>query len=178
MFDSSSLWFYIIDALNLDFNWREVLVPKISRAAGVDLVADGTMQKAVMLLPFVPRIWLKMGEKGVVTLGLVKDLEARRKEVEAVEGAVQAIHEIRDERLTKFGIRGLQAVYYPPAEKLADGEVVSVNGAGDTFLGVLVAGLVKGRGVPESVMRAQRAAVRTLKSKESVGNVEEVWKEE
>ena len=46
--------------------------------------------------------------------------------------------------------------------------MVSVNGVGDTFLGALVAGLAMGGRVENLVDVAQRAAVLTLKSRESV----------
>jgi pseudouridine-5'-phosphate glycosidase/pseudouridine kinase len=56
---------------------------------------------------------------------------------------------------------------FPPVEIVDD--VVSVNGVGDTFLGVLVAGLAKGLELNEGLINvAQRGAVMTLRSKESV----------
>ncbi len=55
---------------------------------------------------------------------------------------------------------------FPGVEAVAD--VVSVNGVGDTFLGVLVAGLSRGGKIEELVDVAQRAAVMTLRSSEAV----------
>ena len=58
---------------------------------------------------------------------------------------------------------------FPAAEKVDGGDVVSVNGVGDTFLGVLVAGLAKGCELGEQLIEfAQKGAVMTLKSAESV----------
>lgn len=58
---------------------------------------------------------------------------------------------------------------FPAAETVHAEEIVSVNGVGDTFLGVLVAGLAKGLDYDESLIRiAQKAAVLTLKSSEAV----------
>ena len=57
--------------------------------------------------------------------------------------------------------------HFPAVEVVED--VVSVNGVGDTFLGVLVAGLAKGLTLDERLIEtAQRGAVMTLRSKESV----------
>lgn len=60
---------------------------------------------------------------------------------------------------------------FPPAELVKQADVASVNGVGDTLLGVLVAGLAS-RGsashVEDMLMVAQEAAVRTLKSAEAV----------
>ena len=55
---------------------------------------------------------------------------------------------------------------FPAVERVAD--VVSVNGIGDTFMGVLVAGLAMGGEVERLIDVAQRAAVLTLRSKEGV----------
>jgi len=50
-----------------------------------------------------------------------------------------------------------------PAEPLGPEGIVSVNGAGDTFLGSLVAQLAQGKEVGEEVVEvAQKAAVETL----------------
>lgn len=57
---------------------------------------------------------------------------------------------------------------FPAAEVVQEEQIVSVNGVGDTFLGVVVAGLAKGRRVEELIDGAQRAAVLTLKSGEAV----------
>lgn len=59
---------------------------------------------------------------------------------------------------------------FPPVEFVPSDEIVSVNGVGDTFLGVLMAGLAKEK--PKSIVDlvdiAQRGSVMTLKSKEAV----------
>ena len=55
---------------------------------------------------------------------------------------------------------------FPPVEHVED--IVSVNGVGDTFLGVMVSGLAQGGRVDKLVDVAQRGAVYTLKCAESV----------
>jgi pseudouridylate synthase / pseudouridine kinase len=66
-------------------------------------------------------------------------------------------------------VGGLYIRLFPAAETVSKEEVVSVNGVGDTFLGVLVAGLAKGLDLDENLISvAQKAAVMTLKSKEAV----------
>lgn len=63
---------------------------------------------------------------------------------------------------------------FPAIEAVGEEEVVSVNGVGDTFVGTLVAGLAKAKRnskesrVEDFIDIAQRAAVLTLKSRESV----------
>jgi len=54
-------------------------------------------------------------------------------------------------------------------EVVKEEEVVSVNGVGDTFLGVLVAGLAQEVPLGEDLINiAQRASGLTLRSKEAV----------
>jgi len=72
--------------------------------------------------------------------------------------------------------------YFPPVEQVPEGEVVSVNGVGDTFLGVILARVTElelaeqkaelsEQGVLEGVIwLGQRGAVETLRSAEAVGN--------
>ena len=56
----------------------------------------------------------------------------------------------------------------PPAVKVVNNPV-NVNGVGDTFLGVLIAGLTKGLKLDEVLIDiAQEGAVMTLMSKEAV----------
>ena len=59
--------------------------------------------------------------------------------------------------------------HFPPAEIVPQEEIVSVNGIGDTMLGVLMAGLVKEEArLEELIPVAQQGAVRTLKSMAAV----------
>ena len=63
---------------------------------------------------------------------------------------------------------------FPPAEVVGQNDIVSVNGVGDTMLGVVMAGMIAAINanqqvkLEEIVPLAQRAAVLTLKSRESV----------
>jgi pseudouridine-5'-phosphate glycosidase/pseudouridine kinase len=63
---------------------------------------------------------------------------------------------------------------FPPETVLANQDVVSVNGAGDTLLGVVVAGLAikseisRAKRLEDIIPVAQEASLRTLQSPESV----------
>ena len=67
-------------------------------------------------------------------------------------------------------VGGVYLRHFPPAEVVSQQDIVSVNGVGDTFLGVLLAGLCKSKdmNVEHWVDIAQRGSVLTLKSSESV----------
>lgn len=59
---------------------------------------------------------------------------------------------------------------FKPTEQVPEENIVSVNGVGDTFLGVLIAGLAKEMPKPIEFLLdiAQKGSVMTLKSKEAV----------
>lgn len=66
-------------------------------------------------------------------------------------------------------VGGVYLRHFPAAETVSSEDIISVNGAGDTFLGVLIAGLAKGLQLDENlILIAQKASIMTLKSKESV----------
>lgn len=66
-------------------------------------------------------------------------------------------------------VGGIYLRCFPVAETVSKEDVISVNGVGDTFLGVIVAGLAKGLQLDENLIHvAQKASVMTLKSKEAV----------
>ena len=69
-----------------------------------------------------------------------------------------------------LGVGGIYMRLFPPPETLKSEDIVSTNGIGDTFLGVLMAALTKRDGVriEDAVEIAQRASALTLMSKESV----------
>jgi pseudouridine-5'-phosphate glycosidase/pseudouridine kinase len=68
-----------------------------------------------------------------------------------------------------FGAVGGLLIRHFPAEVVAKQDIVSVNGVGDTFLGVLLAGVSRGQGIGDEVIgRAQKAAALTLGSRDSV----------
>jgi pseudouridylate synthase / pseudouridine kinase len=60
--------------------------------------------------------------------------------------------------------------HFPAVSRVPIDDIVSVNGVGDTFLGVLVAGLAQGLEILDErlIELAQRAAILTLKCSEAV----------
>ncbi|KXT00881.1 hypothetical protein AC578_977 [Pseudocercospora eumusae] len=154
LFDRSD-WWDVINSLGIPHSGART---QMSQAASPKLVDEGIPQMSIQLLPFFPCILTKLGSQGVL---LTQILPAGDERLSTSQ-----------EFILSRGASGVGGVYmrlFPAVKEEVD--VVSVNGVGDTFLGTLVAGLVKrGRGarVEEMVDLAQRAAVLTLKSRESV----------
>jgi pseudouridine-5'-phosphate glycosidase/pseudouridine kinase len=111
------------------------------------------LQKAVQLAPYITTQFIKLGEDGVVAVAYAGETGVLG------DGAVEW-----------KGVAGARIAvrWFPPAERMPEEEVLGVNGAGDTFLGVLVAGLSRGATVERAVGMAQRAACLTLRSPEAV----------
>ncbi|KAI5840930.1 Indigoidine synthase A like protein-domain-containing protein [Tricharina praecox] len=156
LYATSLPWWPTIDALTIDSGFRD-RVDQLAARTGVDLSESGIVQKAVSLLPYIPRLFVKLGEQGVIVVRLLEVGEKPRRSRESVVVEAREGEEV-----------GGVEVRYFAAEKLGVDGVQSVNGAGDTFLGVLVAAMVRGLPLEEAVGEAQKAAVLTLGVKEAV----------
>lgn len=160
LFASQDYW-EIVNAINLPQGSGSQLLALASSPA---LVRDGVPQQAVQLLPFIPTILTTLGAEGVLVAMLLKAGDARLTSKEAAPWilARSGVAEGEGE------VGGVYMRLFRPEEVLGEGEVVSVNGVGDTFTGVVVSGLARGMAVEEVVPVAQRAAGWSLKSERAV----------
>lgn len=159
LFDTHLPWWIIIDSLLIESTFRDSL-EQLSRSSGTDLISTGILQKAINLSPYIPNLYVKLGANGCLLVRLCAPGDGLLRERTGRGKVVRKAREGEE-------VGGIYIRYFP-AEEVEEGGVVSVNGAGDTFLGVLVAGLGRGEEVEEAVGRAQRAAVLTLGCREAV----------
>lgn len=158
LFDSPS-WWSIIDAMKLSpAGSRERLVAVTSAA----LVDEGIPQQSIQLLPFIPCLITKLGEAGALLTQLLPSGDPRLTDPAYAPYILARASPSAD---VPFG--GVYMRLFPPATTLVSDDIVSVNGAGDTLLGVMVAGLAKqnstGR-IEDILPVAQEASRRTLTS--------------
>ena len=160
LFDQAD-WWRIIDSMGMSSSGSRDKLVSMTTAALVD---HGVPQQAIQLLPFLPTILTKLGDQGVLMTQLLRPQDPR---LTAAASAPYILSRSMDDS-TMIG--GVYMRLFPPAETIPDEQVVSVNGVGDTFLGVIVAGLAKDepKDLTHLVEIAQKASVMTLKSKESV----------
>lgn len=149
-------WWGVIDAFGMQ-GARDRFV-KLTSAAMADA---GIPQQAVQLLPYIPTVVTKLGGRGALLTAILGPDDPRLRDA-ASEPFILA---------RSFGdhhpdVGGVYMRLYPSVEEVEG--VESVNGVGDTFLGVLVAGLAQGGRVENLIDVAQRGAVLTLRSRESV----------
>lgn len=149
-------WFEVVDAFGMHGGARERFV----RLTSAEMTDAGIPVQSVQLLPYIPTIITKMGDKGALLTTILKSEDPRLSDPE---------HERYILTRAAPGHPHVGGVYmrlYPAIERV--GTPISVNGMGDTFLGTLVAGLALGGRTEDLVDVAQDAAVMTLKSHLSV----------
>ena len=183
-FHMNPAWFEAIDRFNIrgsevDYGQAfERLMGRTSR----HMKASRIPQKLLHLLPYIPSIVVKLGARGCILAEIMAPDDPRLNGSDLAHPDAVLTRAVPGADGHRVG--GLYMRYCPSEELVAD--VVSVNGVGDTFLGVLAAGLAKGQTLHELMGLAQRAAVMTLRSKEAVSprlgelsaDVRYLWQEE
>ncbi|KAL8635424.1 MAG: hypothetical protein Q9228_007082 [Teloschistes exilis] len=154
-------WWQIVDAMGLSSSGsRDRLVSIV----GAELVDEGVPQQSIQLLPFIPTILTKLGRQGV----LITQMLTRGDDRLTAPDHSKYILSRADTTDEIFG--GIYMRLLAPAEKVSASDVVSVNGAGDAFLGIVIAGLAKDKtkSLVDLVHTAQQGSRMTLKSTEAV----------
>ncbi|KFA71713.1 hypothetical protein S40288_08997 [Stachybotrys chartarum IBT 40288] len=151
----SAEWFEVIDAFKMR-GARDRFV----RLTSADLTDAGVPVQTIQLLPYIPTIVTKLGAQGALLTTILKPDDPRLRDRDTEEFI-----------LTRSvpghpTVGGILMRLYPPAERVEN--IVSVNGIGDTFLGVLVSGLAQGGRVDHLIDVAQTGARLSLKCHEAV----------
>ena len=154
----SPAWWPVIDALGIPSSGAR---DRFVRLTNAKLTDEGIPIQTVQLLPFIPTILTKLGEAGVLHTELLGPDDPRLRDPASAPFILSRTN------IEDSNVGGVYMRLYTAAEVVED--VVSVNGAGDTFVGVLVAGLASGMPLDENLIGiAQQGAVKTLRSNESV----------
>lgn len=148
-------WFDVIDAFRMT-GARDRFV----RLTSPQLTDAGVPVQCVNLLPYIPTLITKLGPDGVLLTEILGRDDPRLRDRDAQEFILARASP------THPTIGGIYMRLFPPAEKVDN--IVSVNGVGDTFLGVLISGLAQGGSVEKLIDVAQKGAVLTLKSAQAV----------
>ncbi|KAJ5101523.1 hypothetical protein NUU61_003745, partial [Penicillium alfredii] len=156
LFESAD-WWRLVDAMCLPASGsRDRLVALTSTA----LVDEGIPQQTIQLLPFIPYIITKLGAAGALLTQLLPPGDPRLTDPEFAPYILARASLSAD---APFG--GVYMRLFPPAAVLDAHDIVSVNGAGDTLLGVVVAGLAKespASRIEDILPVAQEASRKTL----------------
>ncbi|KAB8303253.1 hypothetical protein EYC80_004696 [Monilinia laxa] len=155
-------WWKTIDALGIPSTGaRDRFIQITSR----ELANQGIPVKAIQLLPYIPTILTKLGSQGVLLTSILTPTDPRLRDPDHAPYILSRCTNGSEE------VGGVYMRLFPAVEEVEEEDVVSVNGVGDTFLGVLVAGLARGCELGDALIQiAQEGAVMTLKSSESVSS--------
>ncbi|PHH60080.1 hypothetical protein CDD81_2124 [Ophiocordyceps australis] len=149
----SDAWFGIIDSLGIR-GARD----KFVRLTSADITDAGIPVQSVQLLPYIPTLVTKLGAKGVLVTALLEPGHALLRDSDAKRFILA--------RARNGAVGGVYMRLFPALE--LKGEAVSVNGAGDSLLGVLISGLAQGHSVERMIDIAQKGAVLSLMCREPV----------
>ncbi|KAI7767781.1 hypothetical protein ACKAV7_001057 [Fusarium commune] len=148
-------WFDIIDAFGMR-GARDRFVKMTS----AELTDAGVPVQSVQLLPYIPTIVTKLGPQGVLLTTILGKDDPRLKDPDSEE------YILARSMSDHPSVGGLYMRLFSAAERVQN--IVSVNGVGDTFFGVLISGLAQGGKVENLIDVAQAGSCLTLKSPESV----------
>lgn len=158
-FFESQEWWEVIDALGIPGSGARDRFVSITNH---EITDEGIPLQSIQLLPYIPKILTKLGAEGVLLTELLLPGDPRLTDRDSAPYILSRNNNGTNE------VGGVYMRLFPPVEVVQEG-IVSVNGVGDTFLGVIVAGLAQGCKLDEKLIDvAQRGAVLTLISKESV----------
>lgn len=174
LFDARE-WWAVIDSFGMSSSGSRDRFVSITSSA---LVEKGIPQQCVQLLPFIPCILTKLGRHGVLLTQMLQPGDPRLTSPDYAAHILARCHVHSTSSGNRSLIGGVYMRLFPPERTLKDSDVVSVNGAGDTLLGVVIAGLVKaseslaspglGLNIEEVISIAQQASLKTLQSAQSV----------
>lgn len=150
-------WWDIIDAFGMK-GARDRFV-KLTSASMTDV---GVPQQVIQLLPYIPTIITKLGSNGALLTKILRKDDPHLFDLASEKFILSRCLNNHPE------VGGVYMRLFPAVEQVED--VVSVNGVGDTFLGVLIAGLAQGAKVENLVDIAQKGATLTLRSSQSVSD--------
>ena len=156
-FDSEH-WWKAIDSFGLSSSGSQ---DKFVSIASSDLVQQGIPQQTIQLLPYFPSIVTKLGAKGSLLTQILRPRDPRLRDPDFAQFIVAR-------NMDSDIVGGVYMRLFAPSAAVPDDQVVSVNGIGDTMLGVIVAGLARGHSLDSILPLAQEAAVMSLKSNEAV----------
>lgn len=149
-------WWGVIDAMGIpsSSSTRERLISLTSAA----LVDQGVPQQTIQLLPLIPCIITTLGASGVLVTQLLRPHDPRLTSADTAPYILS-----RGSLSPDCIVGGVYMRHFPPSAVLQQDEIASVNGAGDAFLGSLVAGLAKHSFVEDMVSTAQNSSAKILR---------------
>lgn len=141
LFEDYDEWFPLLDSLGVDSQFREKMSARAKKSEALAFLLDrGVLQQSFQLLPYIPNILVKLGEKGVVLVKLNGNITDYRS-IPTTSNYCPEFTLTSEGRKIDDKTYGIVVQYFPiPSEnELID--IVNVTGAGDSLLGYLTSTL-------------------------------------
>lgn len=181
-FDDYDSWFPLLDLMGIDSLFREKMVSLAGKNEAMKhMLEKGIVQQAVQILPYIPKILVKLGSRGCVLFSLNTNVNDY-KSVPTTSPFKPTFTLISKGRNYEEGkTLGITIEYFAVPPENANLSVVDVTGAGDTLLGCLVALLAQNDwltdgvelleqewGKWEGIYKSQVASGLTIESSQAV----------
>lgn len=181
LFDDYDEWFPALDSLGINSQFREKLDIKSKKHTVLRTLLDqGVLQQCFQVLPYIPNILVKLGEKGAVLVKMSTDVE-KYNSIPTTSPHAPDFILLSQGALVEENHVGVVIEYFPIPPQNENLKVVNVTGAGDAFLGILSSDissndwLVSEIGSIEqewdmwkSMNRAQKASGLSIQSTEAI----------
>lgn len=148
LFDDYDDWFPVLDSLGITSQFRERLLQLLRKNPILTYLSQkGILQQSFQLLPYIPNILIKLGEKGAVLVNINKNI----KDYDSIPTTSQYKPEFticsQGRKYSEDGEDkqlGVVIQYFPiPVENQLI-TIKNVTGAGDSLLGFFTSGLQQG----------------------------------
>lgn len=143
-FEDLDYWFPLLDSLGINSQFRDRL-DKLSKRPNYlilkQLLVNGSLQQAFQILPYIPNIMLKMGDKGIAMICLSTSINDYNS-IPTTSPFKPEFIITSQGHTTESGQMGVVIKYFPIPKQNENIEIINVTGAGDTLLGYLSATLV------------------------------------
>lgn len=148
-FDDFLGWFPVLDSLGINSQFRETLntLSRSKHTVLKEALEMGYLQQAFQLIPYIPHILVKLGDKGVLLVSLSTNVRAYASiptcSNYAPEFTLYSLgNEYGSSTTNEQKQMGIVIQYFPIPEANKDIQIENSTGAGDSFLRFLTASLL------------------------------------
>lgn len=148
-FDDFSGWFPVLDSLGINSQFRETLnsLSRSKHEVLKEALVMGYLQQVFQLIPYIPHILIKLGEKGVLLVSLSTNVTTYASIPTSSNYAPEFTlyssgNKYSSSTTNEQKQMGIVIQYFPIPEANKDIQIENSTGAGDSFLGFLTASLL------------------------------------
>lgn len=180
-FDDYDNWFPVLDSLGIDATFREKMAALAAKNdACRHMLAAGTLQQAFQLLPYIPNILVKLGDKGCAFIRICANANDYKSVPTTSKYAPTFTLVSQGKQFDEKRV-GIVVDYFAVPSENENLTIVDVTGAGDSLVGYLTSTLYKENWLGDEVLsleqewwrweavhKAQLASGKSLQSTDAI----------